>query len=78
MKKLTRHQWNIKAHFIALAIRKVPISRQYHIQDYINEAEHQEGFAYWDYFQTPQEAYEDFALYYEEVEDYDEVKRMAS
>lgn len=33
------------------------------MQEYMDEAEHQDGYGYWDNFSTPEEAFQDFLLY---------------
>lgn len=43
------------------------------VEEYITEAEHQDGYAYWDNFKTTTEADEDFELYRDNVRD----ERMA-
>lgn len=37
------------------------LRREY--QDYTSEAEHQDGWTYWDNFDTPEEFLKDFAIY---------------
>lgn len=37
------------------------------LAEYIEEAEHQDGYDYWDNFSNPWEAYKDFLLYKENV-----------